>query len=316
MPNIPSNIPGIPGGSRAQRAAQLKAEMEAKAAQQKAQAQFHHVQEGESLESIAGRYGQSADAVWRHPLNSQLRSRLGTPDKLGPGDGVYIPGGEQQQERAPGPVGQGDYVVQGGDCISSIAKNTGHFWERIWNDGANSELKSVRKDPNVLLPRDRVTIPEIRPKQEPGETEMRHRFVRRGEPAILRMRILIEDEPVANAPYKLTIDGQDQEGTTDGDGGVQIPIPGNARSGTLTVDAPDQTLVFPLSLGRIDPVTEPSGVQGRLNNLGYACGRLDGIIGPKSKAAIRQFQLANGHPNPSGEVDEQTRALLVEKHGS
>ena len=184
--------------------------------------------------------------------------------------------------------------MQGTDCISSIAKSAGHFWEKIWNYGPNAELRAARQDPNVLLREDRVAIPEIKPKHEPGETEMRHRFVRRGEPAVLRMRILVEDEPVVNAAYRLAIDGKSQDGTTDADGRVQAHIPGNARSGRLIVDAPDQQLAFPLTLGGIDPVTEPSGVQGRLSNLGYQCGRLDGKIGRRAGRRSGSFSSSTG----------------------
>jgi N-acetylmuramoyl-L-alanine amidase len=215
-----------------------------------------------------------------------------------------------------GPVGSGKHVVQKGECISSIARDTGHFWKTIWEDGANSGLREARKDPNILLTGDRVHVPEKRPKQEPGETEMRHRFVRKGEPAHLRMRVLVEDEPVRNAPYRLKIDGKEQEGTTDPDGWVQAEIPGNARSGELVVEKPGQAIVLPLGLGHVPPITEPSGAQVRLNNLGYAVGRLDGVLDAKTQCLLKQFQVANGHPNPSGLLDEITRGLLKQKHGS
>lgn len=314
LPSMP-NIPG--GGARAQKAAALKAELEAKAAaaaEKVTGAEYHHVKPGDTLETIAQQYGQVPGAIWDHPLNKQLRERLGTPEGLAPGDGVYVPTVEQAPDT--GPVGQGEYTVQSADCISSIAKNTGHFWKTIWEDGQNSQVREVRKEPNVLLAGDRLHIPEIRKKQEPGETEMRHRFVRRGEPAALRMQILIEDEPVGDAPYILKIDGETIEGFTDTDGWVDTAIPGNARQGRLQVVWEGTMLVYALNLGRIEPVETTRGVQQRLKNLGFKIGKLDGNCGPRTKAAVMKYQHSRSLPNKTGEVDAATQAKLKEEHGS
>lgn len=137
---------------------------------------------------------------------------------------------------AAGPVGQGDHIVRAGECVSSIAKQTGHFWETIWNDAANNELKTIRQQPNVLLEGDRITIPELRPKEDSGQTEMRHRFKRRGEPSHLRIRVLDQDKPMAGMFFKLIVDNKQAiEGTTDAEGGLDVPIPGNAKTGVLCV---------------------------------------------------------------------------------
>jgi N-acetylmuramoyl-L-alanine amidase len=67
-------------------------------------------------------------------------------------------------------------------------------------------------------------------------------------------------------------------------------------------------------LGDLDPVQEVSGVQGRLNNLGFPCGPVDGVLGSMTQAALRAFQAHVGI-DPSGEVDTQTRERLVAEHG-
>ncbi len=219
-----------------------------------------------------------------------------------------------EQHASTGPIGEGEHEVGEGDCLSSIAKDTGHFWETIW--AANPELKRIRKDPNVLRPGDRVTIPPLVRKEEPGETEMRHRFRRRGEPSMMRVRILVDDEPRGQEPYELVIDGREPiTGTTTADGLIEAPIPGNAKAGVLRVGTEKNQLEYDLQMGWVDPVTELEGVQERLTNLGYACGPIDGVLGPRTEAAIRSFQKAMGL-DETGTPDDGTRDRITREHGS
>lgn len=219
------------------------------------------------------------------------------------------PGASSQ---ALGPVGSGDYTVKQGDCISSIAKTHGHFWKTVWNHPDNADLKAARKDPNVLLPGDKLTIPPISLKQETRQTDMRHKFVRKGEPAKLCLRILEFDNPRANENYTINIDGSLRSGTTDADGYLKVSIPGNARRAELVLTKDGKTYDF--ELGGIDPITEISGVQGRLNNLGYGCGLVDNVLGPRTRLALRRFQAAKNLPE-TGEPNQQTRSRLQQEHG-
>lgn len=212
------------------------------------------------------------------------------------------------------PAGSGERLIRQGDCITSVARESGHLWQTIWNDPANAELRAAGRDPNVLLPHDRVHVPPPRPKWEPGQTETRHRFRRRGEPAVLSLRLLVRDEPLANQPYTLTIDGcPPSEGSTDPEGKLRCNIPGDARRGRLFVG--EQRHEFVLELGHMDPVESLTGVQKRLLNLGYDCGRTDGEWDRRSDAALRRFQRAHALPE-TGTLDEATRRKLQEQHGS
>lgn len=216
--------------------------------------------------------------------------------------------------RGPETPGRGQWHrCRQGECVSSLALDNGHFWNTIWSHSANAELKRRRGNPNVLLPGDWVHVPDKRPREESGNTDQHHKFLRRGERAKLRLRIMDGYEARANLPYRLTVDGQTYEGTTDADGRLECSIPGNARTGRLHVgdDAED----YILELGAVDPVSEVSGVQARLNNLGFDCGPVDGIWGPKTETALCAFQIAEGL-EPTGEPDQASRAKLLEKHGS
>ncbi len=211
-----------------------------------------------------------------------------------------------------GPVGQGDYEVQQGDCLVSIAVRFGFNWETLWNLPENMELKQVRKDPNVLMPGDRITIPGIRIKEQDGATNKRHRFVLKGVPAKFVMRFYEDGEPRSGESYTLIVDGSLRTGSLDSDGQLTEWIPPHARTGTLILEG-DETI--PLVFGSLDPVQTVSGAQGRLRNLGFAPGPIDGIWGPQTEAAIRQFQTVQ-NLEITGEIDGATRDKLVQVHGS
>lgn len=202
------------------------------------------------------------------------------------------------------------HTVRQGDCIESIAYENGHFWETIWNNVENSALKQKRKEPNVLLPGDVVFVPEIRLKEESGQTEQSHRFKRKGVPSILRMVLLGEDgEPRANERYILEIDGELTSGTTQADGSLKQRIKPNATKGKLLVGEKQDE--YFLDLGYIDPITEISGAQARLNNLGFNCGEVTGAVNPETREAIQRFQREYSLQE-SGVLDKQTRNKLNE----
>jgi N-acetylmuramoyl-L-alanine amidase len=208
-----------------------------------------------------------------------------------------------------------DYKTKQGDCIESIAFRHGLFWETIWDHPKNQQVRMVRKDPNVLLAGDNVFVPEKKPKEEPGATEQRHRFKRKGVPSKLEMIFKDQDQPRVNLPYVLAIDGQLFSGKTDGQGRIRHPIPPNAQRGRLTLGAGEEREEYDLQLGHLDPVAEISGVQQRLNELGFSCGNIDGVLGPRTHNAIRDFQAKHGL-NETGELDDPTRERLVQEHGS
>lgn len=221
-----------------------------------------------------------------------------------------------------GPVGTGNCTVQKGDCISSIANRSGHFWKTLWEHPDNAAIRDARKSPNILLPGDRLTVPHLREKQQDCATDQLYRFVRKGEPARLRIRVMQEpedppmdgsgalEEPRASQDYLLDIDGKVRNGTTDGDGWIDETIPCDAQHGKLTI-GPDRFEVE-IHLGHLDPEDDITGLQGRLTNLGYAChpsGKLDG----DTRAALIMFQTERGL-EATGKFDDPTRAKLQELH--
>lgn len=212
-----------------------------------------------------------------------------------------------------GPVGEGNHLVRQGDCVESIAYEKGFFWQTIWNDSQNAELKRIRKSPNDLLAGDKLYVPERRLKEESCATEETHRFRRKGVPSKLHIVLKDGDEPRASVPYILEIDGELFSGKTDDDGAIKHPIPPNAERGELTLGEKGEEK-YPLHLGCINPNSEISGVQGRLRNLGFYLGQADGTLNPETVDALKDFQAEYGL-EVTGKPDEPTRNKLVEQHG-
>jgi N-acetylmuramoyl-L-alanine amidase len=213
-----------------------------------------------------------------------------------------------------------NHKVKQGDCLSSIAKKYGFpDYKVIWDDGANAELKQKRKNPNLLFPGDIVVVPDLELKQVDKPTEQKHNFVL--DKGTVKFQLIVkddEDKPYANCKYDLKIDGKDFTGTTDGSGKIEQDIPADASNGEVAIyetkDGEECVItVFKLELGHLDPVEEATGVQARLNNLGFFCGKIDGIVGPLTQEALKAFQEKNGL-SVTGAADQATKNKLAQLH--
>src|SRR5688572_4091024 len=100
-----------------------------------------------------------------------------------------------------------DHSVKPGDGVAKLAFLYGHFPDTIWNHQKNATLKAEREHMDILLENDIVHIPDLQTKKVICSTNGRHRFRRRGVPALIRIQILDANEPLVNTPFKLTIDG-------------------------------------------------------------------------------------------------------------
>ena len=196
-----------------------------------------------------------------------------------------------------------------GETTSSLAKKKGFFWKTIWEHPENADLRAKRSDPNVLFETDDIFLPDRETKKVSKGTEAEHVFRRKGEPSKIKMQLLKLGEPRANEAYVFDCDGKQTNGTTDADGKLEHFIPGDAKSGKLIFKGGKE--IHHLKLGSLDPLDLISGVQQRLNNLGYNCGGEMGKFGEKTRDALKKFQ-ADNKLTESGEPDAATKAKLLE----
>jgi len=63
-------------------------------------------------------------------------------------------------------------------------------------------------------------------------------------------------------------------------------------------------------IGWMDPIAEVSGIQARLNNLGFDCGDPDGAPDDDTTSAVKAFQARIGI-DPTGTIDDTLRQKLA-----
>lgn len=212
--------------------------------------------------------------------------------------------------------GDGDHTATQGECLASIAFDNGFLPATLWDHPGNSALKARRPDMHQLLPGDKVYIPKKRQREAACATDRLHRFVRKEVPEVLRIVLLDSaGQPRAAVAYTLEIAGA-VKGTakSDANGAIEVPIVPNAGDGCLVIANDSFEERYDLQLGAIDPPGSLTGVQARLNHLGFSCGEVDGEAGPRTAGAIGRFQQSRSLP-VTGKLDDATRGQLVAAHG-
>lgn len=211
-----------------------------------------------------------------------------------------------------------DHTVRQGECLSKIALKYGFTdWKFLYEHPDNSALRRKRPNPNVLYPGDVVKIPEMRKKEEQAGTGKVHRFQVKTPKKFLRIVFKTPKGDVyENEPYTLEFEsGASKAGKTDGRGLLNEPVPLGERLATLKIAG----RALGLRLGHLNPNGDVenedlSGIQARLNNLGYPCGANDGKYGRHTRTALAVFQEGE-KLDVNGLPDEPTLKKLEEQHG-
>lgn len=206
------------------------------------------------------------------------------------------------------------HEVREGESLNSIAFEYGFTWKYLWDLPENKSIKDKRGDPNVLYPGDEVFFPDKEEKQESGGTEARHKFELPGVPFVVRIMLLdTRHEPLAGAEWYFEIDGvRTETKLTQADGRIEQKVSAKASSVVLYINGRR----MPLKQRFLNPANTVTGIQQRLANLGYEVGPVDGVLGPRTRAALRRFQIdEEGHElEPTGEPDEKTIKRLRQLH--
>src|SRR5881397_3545632 len=113
-----------------------------------------------------------------------------------------------------------DHVVQQGEHLSQIAAKYGfRDYKTIWNHPDNAALKKLRQSPNVLLPGDKLRIPDKTQKEESCPTGQMYYYKLTGERLYLHLALKdFDDQPLANTKCELQVEGKTTSLSSDGNG--------------------------------------------------------------------------------------------------
>ena len=212
------------------------------------------------------------------------------------------------------------HTVLQGEHLARIAKAYG-FSDHlvVWKRPENSALRERRASPEVLLPGDRVFIPDATPRSEPCATGARHTF--RVTIARPYVRLALEGalgRPLRSARCTLHIGQETVPVVADAHGIIEHRIPLEIERVDLEIDD-DTTMLgkrpIPLFIGHLDPATEVSGQEQRLNNLGYRAGTKGDPAALAFRSAVEEFQCDQAL-GVDGKCGPLTQKKLVAVHGS
>ncbi|MFO0618032.1 MAG: peptidoglycan-binding domain-containing protein [Polyangiaceae bacterium] len=207
------------------------------------------------------------------------------------------------------------YIVRQGDYLDGLAYRAGASPKDVWQHAKNKELTKKRDSGDQLAPGDVIYLPD-NPKtpiqfSKTSSVQLTADIPRRD----ITVHFETAEGPVANQPYLVEPSprGQDPKSPpqSGGDGKVTLSVTVIQRE--VTVHFTQLQKKYTLLIGAMDPVTERSGVQKRLENLAFLTPNLRASDATLARA-LRAFQRAVGI-EPTGEADESTRKKLVAEAG-
>lgn len=192
------------------------------------------------------------------------------------------------------------HTVNQGESVAIIAKKYGFpSWGALYNHADNSDFKTLRPNPDIIFPGDKIFIPEAQESRFNVKANQRHTFRSQAKKDEVVMKIgAIGGIIWSDRKVELDINGNIVESKTDAQGNAHFKLPkGHAEEAILLIYTPKDTnnpsYRVSVKLGHLDPITEEIGQQARLTALGYDCGLLTNKANQRFENATKDFQSDN-----------------------
>jgi hypothetical protein len=209
------------------------------------------------------------------------------------------------------------YVVRKGDHLLKIALKRGFDAAAIWGDPKNATLRKARTSMHVLCVGDVLYIPKSPDRDWMAiNVGAKNPFVANVPVVQIAVKFVLQGKALASERCTISELPKLGELTTTSDGTLKFEAP--VALEIATVEFVDVQLVQPLRIGHLDPVSEPTGVYQRLNNLGYVFDDPDeatSVDAGSLRDPLSAFQSAQGMTGATGELDDDTRTKLKSDYG-
>lgn len=213
------------------------------------------------------------------------------------------------------------HTIQQGETLTRIAQQYKFTsWKDLYNHPDNAQFRTLRDNPDIILPGDQIIIPDPEPKKVPIKAGASHTFQLKKEVEYLNISLKgANSDSLKGTRVVLNVGEERIDLVLSGDKPLKVPLSnGNEASGVLEIydtpedEEPSQTI--DLLVGHLDPVEELSGIQARCNMLGHHCGVVDGIMGGNTREGVKSFQLKY-QLEVDGEPGSKTQEKLKEIYG-
>jgi hypothetical protein len=178
----------------------------------------------------------------------------------------------------------------------------------------NLHLDKDRKSGSLLNPGDEINIPGKERQTFNRPTDVKHSFKKKSPKKKLRLQFLEEGKPRDGLSAKLSVDGEDRDLATDGEGKLEVEIEAITTSAILILETEVGPEEYHLQIGDKDPISTDRGLQTRLSNLGFYGGNIDGDLGPVTNEALACFQYFHELYDSVG-FDSKSRDKIESEYG-
>lgn len=211
------------------------------------------------------------------------------------------------------------WTVRQGETLATIASAHGFTDPGVlWNLAENQSLAAAGRTPATLAPGDSLFIPDLKTRQLSVGPETRRAVTVKTRPVRLRLTLQrLGGKPVAGTPVTLKFGDSTTSLTTDGEGGLEVPLEEGAEAGELVLGGAETALArvrIPVLVGHLDPVTVITGQEARLNSLGYRAGTAGDPGALPFRSAVEEFQ-CDERLVVDGVCGPKTQDRLVKVHG-